>query len=111
MARRPAAIKDRARGSTRSVPLFFPVNDRRKTGGRAQPGAGGLSRKLQDDHGKCARPAPRGSAGLQSITGASRTKTGNSRNPSLQMSTLDPPDALSFPHAEEAAKPPSRSMR
>src|SRR5262245_17265646 len=37
MARRPAAIKDRARGPTHSVPLLFPVNNRRKTGGRAQP--------------------------------------------------------------------------
>jgi hypothetical protein len=37
MARRLAAIKDRARDPAHSVPLFFPVNNRRKTGGRAQP--------------------------------------------------------------------------
>src|SRR6516162_10728101 len=61
MARRPAAIKDRARGLAHSMPLFSCKQQKKNR----RPGTTWrrwLSRKLQDDHGKCARPAPRGSA-------------------------------------------------
>src|SRR5262249_46590351 len=84
MARRPAAIKDRARGSTHSVPLFFPVNNRRKTGGRAQPGVAGFPVSSGMTTGNARDRRRVGRPGLPSITGPSRTKTGNRRNPSLQ---------------------------
>src|SRR5262245_24499921 len=73
MARRLAAIKDRARGPTHSVPLFFPVNNRKKQEAghnrRVQP-----SRKLQDDNRNPRNRRRVGRPALPAITGPESTK-------------------------------------
>src|SRR6516225_107344 len=87
---RPRAWRDGRRrsrialaASTHSMPLFSCKQQEKNR----RPGTTWrrwLSRKLQDDHGKCARPAPRGRPALPSITGPERTKTGGRRNPGLR---------------------------
>jgi len=75
MARRPAAIKDRGCGLTHSVPLFSCKQQEKNR----RPGTTyrlWLSRKLQDDNRKWARPA---ASGWARIAVDNRTKQDENR--------------------------------
>jgi hypothetical protein len=64
--------------------LYFPVNNRKKTGRRAQPSAGVFPASYGMKTGNGARHSACGPPGARQITGRNRTKTGNGRNLSLQ---------------------------
>jgi hypothetical protein len=94
MARRPAAIKDRARGPTRSMP---PISCKQQEKNR-RPGTTGacgfpVSSRMTTGNARDRRRV--GRPGLPSITGRNRTKTGNGRNPGLHngcfQGRLEPP--------------------
>src|SRR5262249_41406305 len=84
MARRPAAIKDRARGPTHSGAPAFSCKQQEKNRRPGTTGAGGLPVSSRKTTGNPRNLRRVGGRGLPSITGLSRTKTGNRRNPDLQ---------------------------
>jgi hypothetical protein len=64
MAGRPAAIKDRARGPTHSMPPRFSCKQQEKTADRGQPGAGGFPVSYRMTTGNERDRRPMGSAPL-----------------------------------------------
>src|SRR5215831_5847967 len=84
MARQLAAIKDRARGSTHSVPLFS-CKQQEKNRRPGTTGACGfpVSSRMTTGNARDRRPAAR--PGLPSITGGNRTKTGSGATRACRM--------------------------
>jgi hypothetical protein len=62
----------------------FPVNNRKKAGGRVQPGADAFPASYGMTTGNGARHSAFGAPGARQITGRNRTKTGKKRNLSSQ---------------------------
>src|SRR5262245_59307640 len=84
MARRLAAIKDRARGPTHSVPLFFSCKQQEKNRRPRTTGTCSLPVSSRMTTGNRRNRRRVGGRALPAITGRNRTKTGSRRNPSLQ---------------------------